>query len=168
VNQARSGSVGSRVTIRELTPVETALAHPAMAELRWSFGDRDRFVHHVDTVLRPEGYRLLAAIVTEVDDAVAVAGFRCGHSLAWGAYLYIDDLCTLPEHRRRGHAGVLLEWLMAQADRLRCDQVHLDSGTGAERFSAHRLYYNRGLAIWSHHFTALLHRSDQQAKRGAE
>jgi hypothetical protein len=25
-------------------------------------------------------------------------------------------------------------------------------GTGTERFDAHRLYYNHGLAIYSHHF----------------
>jgi hypothetical protein len=31
-------------------------------------------------------------------------------------------------------------------------QLHLDSNTSAERFDAHRLYYNNGLAIRSHHF----------------
>ncbi len=31
-------------------------------------------------------------------------------------------------------------------------QLHLDSGTGAERFDAHRLYHSHGLAIHSHHF----------------
>jgi hypothetical protein len=46
----------------------------------------------------------------------------------------------------------LLDWLVAQAATLECDQVHMDSGTGPERFDAHRLYHERGFSIYSHHF----------------
>jgi GNAT superfamily N-acetyltransferase len=83
---------------------------------------------------------------------VAVAGFRVGDSLAWGHYLYVDDLSTAPDARREGHAGTLLDWLAKEGRRLRCGQLHLDSGTGPERFDAHRLYHSHGLAIYSHHF----------------
>jgi GNAT superfamily N-acetyltransferase len=57
-----------------------------------------------------------------------------------------------PDARRHGHAGALLEWLIEEGHWLGCDQLHLDSGIGPERFDAHRLYHNHGLAIYSHHF----------------
>lgn len=138
--------------IRELTAGETHLAHQAMRALRTAYESEREFVEHVDGVLRPAGYRLVGAFVSDREQAVAVAGFRVGDSLAWGHYLYVDDLSTAPDARRRGHAGVLLDWLAQEGRRLGCGQLHLDSGTGPERFDAHRLYHNHGLAIYSHHF----------------
>jgi hypothetical protein len=44
------------------------------------------------------------------------------------------------------------DWLTEEGQRLGCGQLHLDSGVGPERFDAHRLYHNHGLAIYSHHF----------------
>jgi hypothetical protein len=50
----------------------------------------------------------------------------------------------------------LLEWLREEAERLGCEQLHLDSGVGADRTDAHRLYFNAGLAISSLHFARRL------------
>ena len=138
--------------IRELPAGETGLAHPAMRALRPAYADERAFVEHVDTVLRPAGYRLAAAFAPGLEHAAAVAGFHVGDSLAWGRYLYVDDLSTAPDARRQGHAGALLDWLVAEGRARGCGQLHLDSNTGAERFDAHRLYLNHGLAIYSHHF----------------
>ena len=140
------------VEIRELRAGETQLAHHAMRELRTAHADARAFAEHVDGVLRPIGYRLVGAFTPERGSAVAVAGFRTGESLAWGHYLYVDDLSTAAASRRQGHAGALLDWLIDEARKLGCSQLHLDSGTGRERFDAHRLYHNHGLAIHSHHF----------------
>jgi GNAT superfamily N-acetyltransferase len=123
-----------------------------MRELRPGYGDQRAFVEHVDRVLRPGGYRLIGAFDAEAGPALAVAGFRLGESLAWGRYLYVDDLSTVPAARRRGLAGALLQWLAGEARTLGCGQLHLDSGTGPERFEAHRLYHGHGLSIHSHHF----------------
>jgi GNAT superfamily N-acetyltransferase len=68
----------------------------------------------------------------------------------------VDDLSTLPPARRRGHAQALLDWLAAEARRLGCDELHLDSGVGPDRAHAHRLYLNAGLRITSHHFARRL------------
>lgn len=144
------------VAVRELSAGETGLAHQAMRELRSVYGDEREFVEHVDTVLRPAGYRLVAIFTPDREHAAAVAGFRVGNSLAWGHYLYVDDLSTAADGRRQGYAGALLDWLIDEGQRLGCDQLHLDSNTGAERFDAHRLYYNHGLAIYSHHFARAL------------
>ena len=138
--------------IRELHAGETRLAHEAMRALRTAYESEQEFVEHVDGVLRPTGYRLLGAFSPDCEPAVAVAGFRVGNSLAWGHYLYIDDLSTAPDARHHGHAGALLDRLIEEGRRLGCDQLHLDSGVGPERFDAHRLYHNHGLAIYSHHF----------------
>jgi GNAT superfamily N-acetyltransferase len=123
-----------------------------MRELRPQFADEAAFVERVDGVQRDEGYRLVGVFEYETLHAVAAAGFRVGHMLAWGRFLYVDDLSTVPEARRRGYGMQLLEWLREEAERLGCDQLHLDSGVGADRTDAHRLYFNAGLAISSFHF----------------
>jgi len=150
MNTAAAGTGPGEV--RELAVGETRRAHRAMQCLRPAYADEQAFAVHVDAVLRPGGYRLVASLVGGRDQAAAVAGFRVGDNLAWGHHLYVDDLSTTPDARREGHAGGLLRWLEAEGRRLGCAQLHLDSGTGAQRFDAHRLYYNHGLAIHSHHF----------------
>jgi len=137
---------------RELLIGDTHLAHQAMRALRTIYDSEEGFVEYVDGVLRPAGYRLLGAFSPDRAPAGAVAGFRIGDNLAWGHYLYVDDLSTATEARRQGLAGVLLEWLIEEGRRLGCGQLHLDSGVGPERFDAHRLYHNHGLSIYSHHF----------------
>lgn len=138
--------------IRELLPPETGLAFAAMRELRTHWDDEQSFVHQVDEVQRAEGYRLVGAFKPGASEPSAVAGFRICHSLSWGHYLYVDDLSTKSSERRRGHARALLEWLLEEAKRQSCDQLHLDSGVGIDRADAHRLYMNAGLVISAHHF----------------
>jgi GNAT superfamily N-acetyltransferase len=138
----------SRVT--ELGPEETGLAFHAMKELRTALAGVEAFVRQVDGVQRPEGYRLVG--VFDDDEVVAVAGFRTLNNLASGHVLYVDDLSTLPSARRRGYGRMLLYWLLAEARRLGCDELHLDSGVGSHRADAHRLYLNCGMQIASHHF----------------
>lgn len=138
--------------IRELLPPETGLAFNAMQALRTDLADEQAFVQQVDEIQRAEGYRLVAAFEDGETSAAAVAGFRVGHGLAWGHYLYVDDLSTMPKARRRGHGRELLGWLVEEGKRLGCDQLHLDSGVGLDRADAHRLYLNAGLVIAAYHF----------------
>jgi GNAT superfamily N-acetyltransferase len=138
--------------IRELQPPETGLAFEAMRALRTDLANGQSFVREVDETLRSGGYRLVAVFEEGEASACAAAGFRSSHSLAWGHHLYVDDLSTLPEARRRGHGRALLDWLIEEAGRLGCGQLHLDSGVGIDRTDAHRLYLNAGLVIAAHHF----------------
>jgi len=142
--------------IRELCPPETGLAFNAMRALRTDLTDERSFIQQINEVQRPEGYRLVGAFDEGVEGASAVAGFRTGHGLAWGHYLYVDDLSTLPEARQRGHGRGLLEWLVEEGRQLGCVQLHLDSGVGLDRADAHRLYLNGGLVIIAHHFASYL------------
>lgn len=137
-------------TLRELGPDETALVYVAMRELRPHLPSPMEFVARVNASQRPEGYRLLAAFAPDVPDAVAVAGFRTLHTLAWGHVLYVDDLITRPAYRSQGHADALLLWLLEEARRLGCEQFHLDSGV--QRFDAHRFYFAHRMRISAYHF----------------
>ena len=138
--------------LREIVPPDTALAFPAMQALRPHFVDEATFVDRVDGVQRDEGYRLLGIFEDDSPHALAVAGFRVYHMLMWGRVLYVDDLSTLPEARRRGYGRQLLDWLVEEAKRLGCEHFQLDSGLGPTRTDAHRLYFNTGLEITSFHF----------------
>ncbi len=82
--------------------------------------------------------------------ALAALGFVEGINLHRGKYIYIDDLSTLSDHRGKGLATSLLNWVFDYAKQNGVEQVHLDSGV--QRFDAHRLYLNYGFHISSHHF----------------
>jgi GNAT superfamily N-acetyltransferase len=136
---------------RELGPEETPLAFEAMRELRPHVSSVDEFVERVNGAQRPEGYRLVGSFADGEGSPVAVTGFRRFHTLAWGDQIYIDDLVTMEAHRGRGHGHRLLEWVVAEARRLGCGQVHLDSAPF--RHDAHRLYLNERYRISSFHFS---------------
>jgi len=139
--------------IQEIQASSTHLAYKAMIELRPNIGPETAFADHVDNVLRPEGYRLVAFFVKDDLYAAAVAGFRVVNHLAWGHTLYCDDLGTRYEHRKQGFAGQLMDWMIEEAQRLRCDELHLDSGVGPDRADAHRLYFNKRMRISAYHFS---------------
>ena len=136
--------------IRELGPEETYLAYPALLELRPHLGSLESVMQQVNEAQRPEGYRLLGSFEEGIEEAAAVAGFRTAHGLAWGYYLYVDDLSTRAAFRQRGHGASLMQWLAEEARRLGCRQLHLDSGV--HRHDAHRLYLNQRMDITAYHF----------------
>jgi len=137
--------------VRELGVGETALAAAALLALRPHVGDSAAMVARVDAQ-REAGYRVVASFEPGEGEAAAAAGFRLGENLAWGRYLYVDDLSTRPERRGGGHGAALMRWLEAEARRAGCDELHLDSGVGPEREAAHRLYFRHRMRIASHHF----------------
>lgn len=142
---------GEATRVEEIRPPHTHLALSALRELRPGQDDDAELIRQVDEVLRPAGYRLVGVFEGDAS-AVAIAGFREAHNLAWGHHIYVDDLSTVASARGRGHAGALLEWVREEALRLGCGQVHLDSGVGLDRADAHRLYLRSGFVISSHHF----------------
>jgi GNAT superfamily N-acetyltransferase len=125
--------------IREILPPDTALAFEAMRALRAHYAEAE-FVRRVDQDQRPQGYRLVGAF--EGERCVAVAGFRLIRNLATGDHVYVDDLATHPDARRRGHGRALLDWCAEEARRLGCDELQLDSAVERARLDAHRLYFN--------------------------
>ena len=137
--------------VREILADQSARGARALLELRPQFGTPEAIVAQVEAQ-RPAGYRIVGSFDDADEDAAAVAGFRVGESLAWGRYLYVDDLVTSESMRGRGHADAVMSWVEDEARRLRCDQLHLDSGVGPERADAHRFYFRHRLRIASYHF----------------
>src|SRR5437016_12503266 len=110
--------------IREITAPETGLAFAAMRELRPQVPSEEAFVRLVDDMLRPEGYRLVGAFEDVWPHAAAIAGFRTGHGVARGHYLYLDDLSTLPAASRRAYGRRLPESLIQEGRRPGTDPPH--------------------------------------------
>ncbi len=138
------------MAIREVGVGDSRLVYEALRELRLHLGSVEEVARQVDEVQRPEGYRLVGSFVAGEDSAAACAGFRVAHNTAWGFHMYVDDLSTRAVNRRQGHGGALVDWLLAEARRLGCQELHLDSGH--HRHQAHRLYLGHGLRISAHHF----------------
>jgi len=128
------------------TDTEILACFPPIKALRPHL-EESEFVSRIRRQLE-QGYHLVYR-ATE-GQVHSVAGFRFHDTLAWGRIIYIDDLVTLPESRGKGHAGVLLDAIIALAREQNCDAVHLDSGP--QRHDAHRLYLNHGFRIGAHHF----------------
>ena len=123
---------------------------PVMQHLRELDGT-DAFLRSVRSQQRG-GYRL--AFIAEAEQPVCVAGFRFGENLAWGRYLYVDDLVSLPDERSRGFGAAMLAWLSELARSEGAAELHLDSGS--QRKAAHRFYQREGLDLTGFHFRRVL------------
>jgi GNAT superfamily N-acetyltransferase len=121
---------------------------PVMQELRASL-DLDSFTSQVQRQQQQFNYQLA---YLQVDGLIqAVAGFRISESLAWGKFLYVDDLVSSTRSRSQGYGTKLFDWLVDYARTNLCQQITLDSGV--QRFAAHRFYLRQRMDITSHHFT---------------
>jgi GNAT superfamily N-acetyltransferase len=94
-------------------------------------------------------------VFVDIDnEPVSVAGFRMGQNLAWGRFLYVDDLVTAEQYRSKGAGAKLLTWLREYAIAENCQQMHLDSGF--QRNDAHRFYEREGMSKSGFHFVELI------------
>jgi GNAT superfamily N-acetyltransferase len=84
----------------------------------------------------------------------SVAGYRYSENLAYGKFMYVDDLVTKTDDRSKGFGKQLFDWLVAQAKTHGCAVFALDSGV--HRFDAHRFYLVNRMNIVSHHFALRL------------
>ena len=100
--------------------------------------------------MKSEGY--LLAYVNDNDKVVAVTGYRYLHHLYCGKLIYVDDLSTLQEYRKKGYAKLLMDFILHEAKKNNCKHIDLDSACGPHRYDAHRFYLRYGFNITSHHF----------------
>lgn len=128
------------------TKEQIAGCYPVMAQLRPHLSQED----YLDQIKRQESFGYHLVYLDEKNMVRAVAGFRISECLAWGKYLYVDDLVTNAEDRSKGYGDLLFDWLVNHAKENGCDQFHLDSGV--QRFNAHRFYLRKKMIISSHHF----------------
>ena len=133
--------------IRSLTTADELRATwPVVQQLRPHLDEE----HFVAQALRQmaDGYRATALY----DDGVAraYAGWRVHEFLVYGRHVYVDDLVTDETARSHGYGKALLDWLKAEAKRLDCVRLQLDSGT--HRKDAHAFYLRERLRIDAFHF----------------
>ncbi|MDY7564981.1 GNAT family N-acetyltransferase [Pseudomonas sp. RTC3] len=138
-------------TINSISAADTDQAAAALCEL-WPRYSPAEITSTIDELLRPNGYNLVGLWEDGSTSAVSVLSYRIQFSLWLGKSFYIVDIATLPQWRGKGHASKLLDWAEAEAVRLGCSAVHLDSGVGTDRSAAHRLYMQRHYQISCHHF----------------
>jgi len=129
---------------------EILRCYSVMAQLRPHLTEAE-FVARVERQDR-DGYRI--AFLEDAGAVKCVAGFRILESLAWGKFLYVDDLVTDERERSKGCGQKLIAWLINHAKEQKCDEFHLDSGV--QRFGAHRFYLATGMDITCHHFAMKL------------
>ncbi|MEB3212842.1 MAG: GNAT family N-acetyltransferase [Leptolyngbyaceae bacterium] len=129
-----------------LTDAEIQRCFPVMHQLRPHLVEAE----FVQRVRQQEAQQYHLVRLEENGEVKAVSGFRLGDNLAWGRFLYVDDLVTQEGDRAKGYGRALFDWLVDYAKMHHCQQLHLDSGV--QRFDAHRFYMNRGMVIRAHHF----------------
>ncbi len=142
--KAESRSI--RIAIAQ-TPEDIGRCYEVVRELRPHFTNRKKFMERVSRQQR-DGY--LLAFVEANAEVRAVAGYRYLESLFSGRFMYVDDLVTRARDRSAGYGGKLLDWLVQEARKNKCESFELDSGV--QRFDAHRFYFVKRMKISSYHF----------------
>ena len=132
------------------TTKELLRCFPVVVQLRPHLTEGE-FLRRVEAQA-PESYKI--AFVQHAGRPVCVAGFRIMHNLAWGKFLFVDDLVTDERERSKGFGQQMMTWLVQHAKEEKCEQLHLDSGV--QRFGAHRYYLTSGMDITCHHFAMKL------------
>jgi GNAT superfamily N-acetyltransferase len=132
------------------TEAEVSATFPVMQQLRLHLKEEEYL--EVVQRLQHSGYRL--AFVAEGSKVRCVAGFRVIEFLAYGKFLYVDDLVTAEDARSEGHGRRMLDWLVGVAREEGCESLQLDSGV--QRHAAHRFYFREGMKISSYHFSMAL------------
>ena len=148
---AGAGNAAAAPDIRPLADERDIRAcWPLIAQLRPHL-DADALVARLRRQL-DAGFR--AHVLYEAGEPRAYAGWRVYENLVHGLHMYVDDLVTDERVRSRGHGKAMLDWLRAEAQRLGCTRLTLDSGT--HRKDAHAFYLREGLRIEAFHFGVTL------------
>jgi GNAT superfamily N-acetyltransferase len=134
--------------IKEMTTEsEIKATFPVMKQLRTHLTE-DKYVEMVQRQRELHNYHVVAVI--EEEQIQAVAGYRISECLSFGHFLYVDDLITDERARSKNHGRQLMAWLVDEAKKHGCGQLHLDSGV--QRHAAHRFYLRERMDITCYHF----------------
>jgi GNAT superfamily N-acetyltransferase len=130
-----------------LSDIDVLTTYPVMKQLRTHVGEQE----YVDRVKRQKaaaGYEVAAVI--DNGQVRCVAGYRISECLSWGKFLYVDDLVSDQSDRSKNYGKQMMDWLLAEARKHGCQELHLDSGV--QRHGAHRFYLRERMDITCYHF----------------
>jgi GNAT superfamily N-acetyltransferase len=130
-----------------VSDTELRAVWPVVSQLRPEF-DEARFLAQMHRQIA-EGCRATVAYDAQGVPR-AFACWRVMEMLAVGLHVYVDDLITDEAVRGQGYGTAMLDWLKAEAKRLGCVRLQLDSGT--HRQDAHAFYLRERLRIEAFHF----------------
>lgn len=133
--------------LQELITIEEMLSRFEMIQFLYPKMKVDIYEQYLIDMI-PHNYKQLAVFEEEI--CVGITGFWFGTKLWTGKYLEIDNFVTHPNHRKKGIAKLMTDYLSEKAKDLGCTCLVLDAFTG--NFDAHRFYYNQGYAPRGFHF----------------
>lgn len=121
--------------------------YPVMSQLRTHVPEHE-YLSRVKRQSQTGGYQVAALF----DDGQVrcVAGYRLSECLAWGKFMYVDDLISDQNGRSKNYGKQMLAWLVDEAQKNGCQEFHLDSGV--QRHAAHRFYLRERMDITCFHF----------------
>jgi GNAT superfamily N-acetyltransferase len=90
----------------------------------------------------------------EGDECIGMSGYWIGSKLWCGKYLECDNVVVSSEHRRKGIANKIFEYLREKAEKEGCTMMALDSYT--DNFDAHKFFMNEGFVPRGFHFINVL------------
>src|SRR5262245_56572213 len=130
-----------------MTDEEIKSTFGVMVQLRTHIKESE-YLERVRRQEKLSNYNIAAVIEEGV--VKCVAGYRISECLAWGRFLYVDDLITDSDARSRDYGKQIMSWLSEEARKHQCAQLHLDSGV--QRYAAHRFYFRERMDITCYHF----------------
>jgi ribosomal protein S18 acetylase RimI-like enzyme len=122
------------------TPDEWKACFPVMFALRPHLTGAPELVARVLSQTA-RGYRLLAAWRDAA--VIGAAGYRIQENLMRGRFCYVDDLVVMEAERRNGLGARLLDAVAAEARKLACPRLTLD--TALDNLLGQRFYFRYGM-----------------------
>ena len=133
--------------IKELrSPDEMQVAYPLILQLNPGL-TAEAYM----TMLRemiPNSYRMVG--IFEGEACIAASGFWINTKLFSGRYIEIDNFVVDPQYRNRQVGKQLLDWILEEGKRNKCNIAVLDAYT--ENDKAHKFYFREGFFIRGYHF----------------
>ncbi|WP_374505906.1 GNAT family N-acetyltransferase [Flavobacterium sp.] len=138
--------------IKELTTLEEMLAQFDLVQHLYSNNFTLEKYKAYLTEMLPHNYIQIA--VFEEGQCIGLSGLWSGIKLWSGRYFEIDNFIVHPDHRSKGAAKMMTDYIKTKAEAAGCTMIVLDAFTG--NFTAHRFYYNQGYYPRGFHFIKTL------------
>lgn len=141
------------VKIREITLSHAAQVLPLLQELNPSCS-AELLESRWHEMIEKFPHYFMIGVFDENENLQGLTGVWRGVKLWCGNYLEVDNLIVHPEHRRKGIASLLINYVDQMAKEMKCEVLTLDTYISNE--SSHALYEKSGYKKLSYHFIKYL------------
>lgn len=144
------------VVLEAKTDTEILSLYPIFLELRPFLKSESQYLKMVRNLVDNENCHFLY-IKDKIEgpsnnepQPVSIITYRIFNSMFDGKQLYVMDLGTISSARKKGYAGILMDYVIEKAKEEKCNVVTLESGYA--RKDAHRFYLNKRFYMTDHRF----------------